>query len=67
MSSLMATRGLTPEGMEECRERLNGNCYFSSMVLAAYDNILGPSIIKVWSNKVVSPESATRYPSELVH
>ena len=65
MSSLMAARGLNPETLEECLERLNGNCYFSSMVLAAYDNILGPSIVKVWSNKLVNPESSTRYPSEL--
>lgn len=64
MSMLMMARGLNPEALEECRERLNGHSYFSSMVLAAYDNILGPSIVKVWSNKLVNPESSSRYPSE---
>ena len=33
------------------REQLDYTSYFTSMVLAVYDNILGPSILKVWVGK----------------
>lgn len=33
------------------RERLASNTYFTAMVLAVYDNILGPTMLKVWGGK----------------
>ena len=33
------------------REKLECNSYFSSMVLAVYDNILGPTILKIWTGR----------------
>ena len=33
------------------RERLQYTTYFTSMVLSVYDNILGPTILKIWLGK----------------
>ncbi len=41
--------GLSDQPIE--RERLDYASYFTSMVLAVYDNILGPTILKVWVAK----------------
>ena len=41
--------GLTDQPIE--RERLDYASYFTSMVLAVYDNILGPTVLKVWVAK----------------
>ena len=42
------------------RERLSYPTYFTSMVLCMYDNILGPTVLKIWVGKESSLESAEK-------
>ena len=42
------------------RERLPYATYFTSMVLCMYDNILGPTVLKIWVGKESSLESAEK-------
>ena len=44
--------GVTDQVIE--KERLDYPSYFTSMALSVYDNILGPTILKVWVGKISS-------------
>lgn len=45
------------------REKLECNSYFSSMVLAVYDNILGPTILKIWTGRPINSQGDYAEPS----